>query len=70
MKIDIEAIWAALNTAQAAFEAVHDIADDVALVLANDGQPELKTRLLQLRAMNDVARARRHEKLTAAATSG
>lgn len=63
----IESVFEALARAEAAFELVRELGDTVALVLADAGQPELKARLFELREKNDADRARRHDKLTAAA---
>lgn len=68
--IDIEEVFEALARAEAAFELVRDLGDTISLVLADAGQPELKTRLMELREKNDADRARRREKLMAAARRG
>lgn len=65
--IDIESVFDALARAEAAFELVRELGDAISLVLADAGQPELKARLMELREKNDADRARRHEKLMAAA---
>ena len=67
MKIDIDAIFVALERAQSAFALVEDLTDAAAAVLAESGQPELQTRLAALRADNDAARERRRLKLDQAA---
>lgn len=50
-----------------AYSAMSDLAERVADDLAEQGQPELKQALAELRKENDAAWARRHAKLQAAA---
>lgn len=69
-QVDIEEVFDALARAEAAFDLVRDLGDAISVVLADAGQPELKVRLMELRDKNDADRARRHEKLMAAARRG
>ena len=69
-QVDIEEGFDALARAEAAFDLVRDLGDAISVVLADAGQPELKARLMELREKNDADRARRHEKLMAAARRG
>ena len=66
--INILSIVQAMHAVMTAFEAVQDVADDIAELLDAQGQPALKEKLAELRAENDAARLRRHEKLKEAAT--
>jgi hypothetical protein len=70
MAVDIEAVLVAIAEAERAFAAVREIADTIASALASAGQLELQRRLDALRAQNDADRARRHDKLAAAAAHG
>jgi hypothetical protein len=67
VKLDLDALLDGFTRAEAAFDAVRDLGDIVALALVQAGQPELQERLAQLRRENDDARERRRVKLAEAA---
>ena len=67
IKFDVATVFNLVAAAQATFEALVEAAEDFAETLAEQGQPELKAKLAQLRADNDAARARRAAKAAQAA---
>ncbi len=67
MKVEIDALFAAMERATDAFEIVQDLGEAIATTLAAGGQTELLERLIQLRAQNDADRERRRLKLADAA---
>lgn len=67
MSFDFVKLVSAVSAALKAYETVSDIAEAIADTLADEGHPELKSALADLRAENDRARAARHAKLQEAA---